>query len=258
LLEPAEIAAYAHHTGERILVGVINFYMDDSGTRHPDHDPGKRAVHGYDWFALGGVLVKAEDEPQARELHDLFCKKWGLGSPIHSVEVRGKTLGFSWLSKLEKPIQEQFYEELYGLMRDSPVIGLACVIDRPGYNHRYREKYGRDRWSLCKTAFNISVERAAKYAKTLGYRLRVCPERCNKPEDAVLKGYYDGLKNVGLPFAVDTSAIYTPLAPADFSHILYEFKLKMKTSPMAQLADLFLWPFVWVDTTRPIALTSGY
>ena len=25
---------------------------------HPDHDPGKRAAHAYDWFALGGILVK--------------------------------------------------------------------------------------------------------------------------------------------------------------------------------------------------------
>jgi hypothetical protein len=46
---------------------VVNFYMDDSGTRHPDHDPGKRAKHNFDWFALGGILVKDSDEPEARE-----------------------------------------------------------------------------------------------------------------------------------------------------------------------------------------------
>jgi hypothetical protein len=36
---------------------VVNFYMDDSGMRHPDHDPGKRAEHNFDWFALGGILL---------------------------------------------------------------------------------------------------------------------------------------------------------------------------------------------------------
>lgn len=52
----------------------------------------------------------------------------------------------------------------YCLMRDAPVIGLACVIDWPGYNKRYAEKYAENRWMLCKTAFSVVVERAAKFA----------------------------------------------------------------------------------------------
>jgi hypothetical protein len=59
----------------------------------------------------------------------------------------------------------------YELMSASPFLGFACVIDRPGYNARYREKYGREQWSLCKTAFSELVERAAKYAQGAGYRL---------------------------------------------------------------------------------------
>jgi hypothetical protein len=77
---------------------VVNFYMDDSGTRHPDHDPGKRAAHAYDWFALGGVLVKGSDEPLAREMHNDFCRKWGITCPIHSVEG-GSNI---WLPKSKK------------------------------------------------------------------------------------------------------------------------------------------------------------
>jgi hypothetical protein len=42
---------------------------------------------------------------------------------------------------------------------------------------------GRHRWSLCKSAFTISVERAGKYARSLNCRLRVLSERCNKKED---------------------------------------------------------------------------
>jgi Protein of unknown function (DUF3800) len=224
------------------MVKVVNFYMDDSGTRHPDHDPGKKAEHGYDWFALGGVLVKSEDEAQARILHKEFCQEWGIATPIHSVEVRGRTLNFRWLEDKSKETQREFYEALYQLLKAVPVVGLACVIDRPGYNSRYLGTYGRKRWSLCKSAFTISVERAAKYARSIGYRLRVCPERCNKTEDQVVKGYYEGLKTDGPPFDVSRSEKYRPLTGAEFRETLYEIRPKMKTSPMAQFADLYLWP----------------
>jgi Protein of unknown function (DUF3800) len=224
------------------MENVINFYMDDSGTRHPDHDPGKRAKHTFDWFALGGILVKDSEEPKARELHGAFCRKWGLTCPIHSVEVRARTKGFLWLERRPNRDQEIFYEDLYQLLKEVPVTGLACVIDRPGYNARYREKYGRQRWSLCKSAFTISVERAAKYARSLDCRLRVLPERCNKKEDDVLKGYYNELKVSGPPFDPTTSEKYRPLVPEEFKQTLLEFLPKMKSSPMAQLADLFLWP----------------
>jgi len=225
-----------------MMSNVVNFYMDDSGTRHPDHDPGKRAVHAYDWFALGGILVRDSDEPEAQELHDAFRRKWGLTCPLHSVEIRARNEGFLWLERRPKRDQEIFYEDLYQLMKAAPVIGLACVIDRPGYNARYREKYGRQRWSLCKSAFTISVERAAKYARSLNCRLRVLPERCNKPEDRVLKGYYNDLKVVGQPFDPNTSEKYRPLMPAQFKETLLEFHPKMKGARMAQFADLYLWP----------------
>jgi Protein of unknown function (DUF3800) len=224
------------------MPNVMNFYIDESGTRHPDHDPGKRAAHGYDWFAFGGILVKEEDEPKTRQLHAKFQAKWDIRCPLHSSEIRGQTDGFHWLADRDKADQERFYEQLYVLMRAVPVIGLACVIDRPGYNHRYKERYANERWSLCKTAFSIAVERAAKYAQQGGYRLRVLPERCNKLEDSVLKTYYGELTANGMPFAVDTSEHYGPLSPEEFRKTLYEFKLKSKSSPMAQLADLYLWP----------------
>ena len=221
---------------------VINFYLDDSGTRHPDHKPGKRPAHGADYFALGGILVTLEDEIEARRLHTEFCDKWELTSPIHSSEVRGRHKGFLWLEDLTVDDRKEFYEALYQLMKAAPVVGLACIIDRPGYNERYKEKYGDQRWMLCKTAFNIAVERAAKYANEQGCRLRVSPEKCNKPEDALLKGYFGELKNTGMPFEAEKSEKYGPLSPSDFAKILYEFKPKAKSSPMAQLADLYLWP----------------
>jgi hypothetical protein len=221
---------------------ILNFYLDDSGTRHPLRDPGKRAGHGYDWFALGGVLVKQEDEPKARQLLLNFTSRWNITTPLHSSEIRSKNERFLWLRGIGEEEQCDFYESLYGLMRDAPLTGLACVIDRAGYNHRYLDLYQQQPWLLCKTAFVVVVERAVKHARSLGRRLRVAPERCNKSEDARLKGYYDSLKIGGLPFATEPSEKYAPLTAMQFSETLYEFRPKAKSSPMAQFADLYLWP----------------
>jgi hypothetical protein len=221
---------------------TLNLYLDDSGTRHPTRDQGKKAEHGYDWFALGGILICSDDEEVARDLHSKFCKKWKIKAPLHSSEIRSQNLNFEWLRGIPNAERDQFYEELYGLMRDAPVIGIACTVDRPGYNDRYLKMYKKEPWQLCKTAFSVVLERAAKYAKSREMRLRVYPERCNKPEDSLLKSYFESLKVQGMPFAQETSGKYAPLSQADFDEILYEFKLKEKSSPMAQFADLYLWP----------------
>lgn len=220
----------------------MNFYMDDSGARHPDHKPNQISGNNRDWFSLGGILIKESDEPFARAQITDFCKSWNITIPLHSVDIRHKAKGFNWLSKINENKRDEFYSDLSKLMISLPVIGIACVIDRPGYNHRYLEKYGRERWRLCKTAFAIAVERAAKYAVRKGYRLRILPERCSKTEDNKLKGYYDSLRKNGLPFSGDTSGKYQPLTSEVLTNTLYEFKLKHKISPLAQIADLYLWP----------------
>ena len=53
----------------------MHFYMDDSGTRNPDRHPGRTPAHGYDWFALGGVLIKQEDEESARAAADAVSSR---------------------------------------------------------------------------------------------------------------------------------------------------------------------------------------
>lgn len=224
------------------MPNVINLYLDDSGTRHPDHKLGRLPKHGHDYFALGGVLIKQEQEKIARDLYKKFCDKWEINYPLHSVDIRNPQKQFRWVGNLTEKEGLSFYEELYQLLAQSPVIGIACVIDRPGYNQRYLEQYGRQRWSLCKTAFTVLIERAAKYADKQGYKLRVLPEKCNKKEDKMLNGYYEDLKDKGMPFGQNTSVKYTPLNADDFKRLLYEFKLKEKSSPIVQLADLYLWP----------------
>jgi hypothetical protein len=224
------------------LTGILQFYLDDSGIRYPSRRPGKRAEHGHDWFALGGILIRSEEEEEARLLHWKFCHRWNITFPLHSSEIRSENKNFAWLRGLDGPTKVQFYEELYQFMRSAPVLGLACVVDRPGYNNRYLELYQQKPWLLCKTAFSVVVERAAKHAQRIGYRLRIAPERCNKSEDGLLRGYYDALIREGMPFAPHSSGKYGPLQSNDFGQILYDFKLKKKTSPMVQLADLYLWP----------------
>lgn len=223
-------------------MSILNLYLDDSGTRHPSRKPGKKAAHGYDWFSLGGVLVRDEDEDEARCLYTAFMAKWEVTAPLHSSEIRSQNEGFLWLRGKTKEEQTGFYEDLYCLMRDAPVIGIACVIDRSGYNARYAEQYLENRWMLCKTAFCVVVERAAKFAISQGQRLRVLPEKCNKPEDAALKAYYRELRTDGLPFDAKNSGKYAPLTKDQFATTLYDLRFKAKSSPMTQLADLYLWP----------------
>ena len=80
----------------------LHFYMDDSGTRNPDKKQGTTATHRRDWFALGGILVLEEDEEEARTLHSGFCNRWNLLHPLHSAEIRNRSLNYAWLDKLDE------------------------------------------------------------------------------------------------------------------------------------------------------------
>lgn len=224
------------------MVAATTFFIDDSGTRHPDHSAG-RAGHGRDWFALGGILINDEDIPSAKQRIVEFRERWPqmANAPLHSVEIRGCHSNFRWLG-VDHGTRQSFFDELEALLLDLPVIGLACVVDRPGYNARYRARYGRQRWALCKTAFAIAVERASKYAVRRGRKLRVYVEQTDKKEDRVIKGYYDTLRSEGSWFNPDTSGKYNPIDAIDYKTTLYEFRTKNKSSPLMQIADLFLWP----------------
>jgi hypothetical protein len=223
---------------------VLNYYLDDSGSRHPDRSDIKSDKHKRDWFALGGILIAEEDEPAARSLVENFVGRWPQlqGRPLHSVELRHKTDSASWLCTVSESVQNKFFKELDQLTASLPVHGLACVIHRPGYNARYKEKYGHDRWQLCKTAFAIAVERATKHAVLQGMKLRVLVERCNKKVDNNTKAYFEALKKNGHPFDPVNSAQYSPITAQTFRETLHEFRLKNKSSSMMQIADLYLWP----------------
>lgn len=187
-------------------------------------------------------MVNSEDEQQLRDLHAAFCSSWGIDYPLHSSDIRFQKHNFEWLKGLDRRGEDRFFSELEQMLLAAPVFGLACVIDRPGYNARYREKYGRQRWSLCKTAFSVISERAAKRAMLAGKRLRIFPERSDPDSERKLRGYYNDLREQGMPFHEGGDLKYGPLGQLDLEHTLREFRLKYKSSPPMQIGDLYLYP----------------
>ncbi|MFL9933472.1 DUF3800 domain-containing protein [Paraburkholderia sp. RL18-103-BIB-C] len=220
-----------------------HFYMDDSGARDPDRSRDASAK-GPDWFALGGLLIKSDDEDAAKAAIKAFRERWTemADAPLRSYDIRNKTKRFRWLDGLTKERYSQFMHELTTLIVSLPIHVLACVIDRPGYNKRYMEQYGDRRWKLCRTAFTIAVERAAKVALHDGIRLRVYLERSDKPTEQQFKGYFDEMRQHGLPFNAGTSLKYRPLTVEQLHSTLFEFRIKTKESVLMQFADLVLWP----------------
>jgi hypothetical protein len=225
------------------MVDVVNLYADDSGSRKPDrkHDHGA----GCKWFGLGGVLIRERDEDRERARHAEFMAAWPelAGAPLHSADIRSRSDAFRWLGRDEERTT-RFFEQLTTLICESTIVCLAAVVDRAGYRARYEDRYRQphERWLLCKTAFAILVERAAKYAQERGCRLRVLVERSDKETDNRMRRYYEELRKQGLPFDAASMAHYGPLPAPALAETLYEFDLKHKSSPLMQLADLCLYP----------------
>ncbi|MDX2236878.1 MAG: DUF3800 domain-containing protein [Hyphomonadaceae bacterium] len=223
------------------MPNVMNLYLDESGSRDPDKGM-PTTTRARDFFAMGGVLINDEDEQVARDAHRALCEKWRIEHPLHSVEIRMRRSRFSWLAEVTDARRAEFYDDIRQMIRASPVTGIACVIDRPGYNARFRDMYQGRRWKLCKSAFAIVVERSVRFASERGRKLRVLYEHCGKSENAALKRYYDELRTEGMPFDRDRSSAYQAPAANAFSDTLYEFRIKQKSSPIMQFADLVLHP----------------
>jgi len=137
---------------------------------------------------------------------------------------------------------EFVYVALRSFLFALPVLALACVIDRHGYDARYRAKYGCDQWKLCRTAFAIAVERAAKHARSQGRRLAVYPEKCSRKDDKRIRSHFEELRERGQPFDQGNSLGYAPLTATEFAETLIGIEFKAKSSPLVQIADLYLYP----------------
>jgi hypothetical protein len=218
---------------------TYHLYVDDSGSR--DLDKSDDQV-GSKWFALGGVLIAEEDEEGVRAAHAAFCARWNITYPLHSYDIRTATQNFQWIANLKPEERAAFFDDLSGFLVGLPVLGTACVVHRQGYNDRYRAKYGKRRWALCKTAFSIVIERGAKYAHQNGRRLKVFYERSDRINEQRLESYYAAMRAEGMPFDGGTSSKYTPLTAEELHRTLWECRKKFKSSPIMQVADLYLHP----------------
>lgn len=220
-----------------------HLYIDDHGSRNPDHVIKKRD-DGMDCFALGGILVHESNIDIVVTKHKAFCAEWDIDYPLHSTDIRGLRGDFRWLQDSTKDTR-RFSSELNALLTSIPILGFAAVVNRPGYNERYREKYGDDRWLLCKTAYAILIERVAKYCISQNATFEVFFERSGKKEDRAIKAYGRILKREGLPFASVSSTKYSPLQPDELKRcVLGEPRERTKKCIFTQLSDLYLYPMV--------------
>ncbi len=218
-------------------------YIDDHGSRNPDHVISRRD-DGMDCFAFGGILVHESDIPLVVGAHKKFCRCWDIEYPLHSTDIRGMRGNFRWLQDGTKDAL-RFYDELNAFLTSVPVIGFAAVVSRPGYNARYKDKYGDLRWKLCKTAYHVLMERVAKYVADQGATFEVFFEQSGKKEDRLIKQYARILKVDGQPFDAGTSATYGPYAPDDFKAVMLgEPRERTKKDIFTQIADVYLYPMV--------------
>jgi hypothetical protein len=218
----------------------LNLYIDESGSRHPDKKS-DQTRKGRDWFALGGFLIAEEDELNLKQRHSNFIERWSIRSPLHMTDMLSCKKSFSWLGRSTAAERDRFWSEYTSFLSGLPVLGTGCVIDRPGYVARgYLKKHGNDKWLLCRSAFDILVERSAKLAKLQNRRLRVVFEGDVGINDTI-KGYFKNLKTNGLAFDPGTSQKYKPLAREELAILLYDIEYKDKKNVLVQVADTFVY-----------------
>ena len=218
-------------------------YIDDSGSRFPDKHQNKR-TDVINAFSLGGVLLAKEDKDNIKSKYKTFCEKWKISYPLHSTKIRGRRGDFSWLENGVKE-HDRFMEDLESFLVDVPVLGFAVVIDRDGYNARYESKYGNDKWWMCKTAYNVLIERVSKYVISQDATFEVRFEEVGKSEDRAIEKYHKEIKTIGLPFDSSNSLKYKGLEAKDFKSVLLgEARRKKKSNMFIQIADLYLYPMI--------------
>ncbi|WP_244428282.1 DUF3800 domain-containing protein [Sinorhizobium fredii] len=227
------------------------FFMDDFGTRTMCKPGVEQPLPLNEFsFGLGGIIVPSESVGELSDAVLAFCERWDVPE-LHGNKIRGRKGKFGFL-KTDDDARERFFSELDGLISDPRITAHGCVICRLGYRDRYLEKHPvASRWQMSRTAFDISVERAAKYARTIGRQMSVVYERTGKAEDRLIGSYFKGLLAAGTEFDAQTSAVHAPLSPSELAETLGTIWPDGKNNPMLQLADLVLHPLCNQPTKRP-------
>lgn len=229
------------------------FYMDESGNRQPDKKA-DATRQGRDWFAFGGFLIDRNLQDQTKWARDEVARQLGVRCPFHMTDMLSENKGFSWLGRLTQKERDNFWRTYLEFLGDVPVVGMGCVIDRPGYGARgYVAHYQANRWLLCRSAFDIAIERAVKYAIRSGSKLAVVFES-DPPTDPIVKGYFAKLKADGLEFDQGRSGKYTPLSADDFRSTLTTIEARPKSNRLLQIADSYIYAIARGKYDRRFAL----
>ncbi|MEZ4200512.1 MAG: DUF3800 domain-containing protein [Candidatus Paceibacterota bacterium] len=218
-------------------------YIDESGIRYPQHKVMPRE-DGMDWFSWGGVLVRKQDEQEIVDKYKKFCEKWEITYPLHSSEIRGKRDKFGWLRDDETKTAE-FFNDLNDFLTGISVIGFGVVVSRPGYNKKFREKYGNQRWELCKTTHPILMERVVRYliANSDNPKLKVVFEGASGSDNKKVVNYGMALKDSGHPFDKNNAEKYSPLPCEIFQELVVgRPEPGTKSNIFLQIADLYVYP----------------
>lgn len=216
------------------------YYIDETGNRRPDKKPHQNA-QGRDCFGLGGYLLWDTDKGVVRDAHQQFCQRWNINAPFHMTDMLSARKRFSWLGNMTDKDRSAFWEDYKNFLASIPALGTGCVISRSGYVARgYLEKFGESKWFLCRSAFDITVERAAKYAKLNNAKLDIVFES-DPPFNPIMEGYFNHLKNKGLAFDPGRAGKYEPLTASDFRETLGRIEYKGKENPFIQIADSYIY-----------------
>lgn len=149
--------------------------------------------------------------------------------------------GFAWLDRLSDKENTRFWEEYKDFLASIPALGTGCVISRNGYVSRgYLERHTNSKWFLCRSAFDITVERAVKYARSKRVKLDTVFES-DPPFNPIMKEYFENLKANGLGFDPSNSSKYGPLSQAEFVDTLGRIEYRDKSNIFMQVADSYIY-----------------
>ena len=135
------------------------FYIDESGSPKPN------PKDNTSYFAVGGVLVKQDDESFIEEEIQDFKKRWQIDPKValHGNEIRSRKKNFAWLGRETQEVQNNFMNDLTHTITALPITVHACVVSRQGYLNRYFKRYGQNTWEMMKSSVSILLERISKY-----------------------------------------------------------------------------------------------
>ncbi|MBP2462840.1 MULTISPECIES: DUF3800 domain-containing protein [unclassified Rhizobium] len=216
----------------------FTLYLDETGARHPDKSSGLPARS--DWFAMGGILIRREEIDSAQAMHSEIATRWGITTPFHITDMINERGRFSWLGRRTQKERDAFWSDYREFLAAVPAVGVGCVIDRAGYAARGYVKKHDDKWLLCRSAFDIVVERAAKFAQANDRKLNIIFES-DAAMNGVIEGYFKNLRENGLGFDKANSGKYKPLTQIELAETLTSIENRPKQNRMLQIADSYVY-----------------